>query len=124
MKKPWRDGTLSLVFDPEDLLARLLRDGAAPRWHLIRFHGVLSAHASPRPLVIPPKPASDETACATAGAQLELFPNAATCTSSAATDRDAPSREPSRRPWAWLLRHVFAEDLQICDRCDLLEPLG
>jgi hypothetical protein len=120
MKKPWRDGTLSLVFEPEDLVARLCAMVPPPRWHLIRFHGVLSAHASLRPLVVPPKPlpASDQTACASTGAQLELFPNpAATCTPNPAIDRDAPSREPSRKPWAWLLRHVFAEDLQICDRC-------
>jgi hypothetical protein len=52
MKKPWRDGTLCLVFDPEDLLARLCAMVPPPRWHLIRFHGVLSAHASLRSEVI------------------------------------------------------------------------
>jgi hypothetical protein len=118
MKKPWRDGTLSLLFEPEDLVARLCAMVPPPRWHLIRFHGALSAHASLRPLVVPqpPPPPSDETtrdnACA--GAQLELFSIAS---ANATTDSDAPSREPSRKPWAWLLRHVFAEDLQTCAHC-------
>ena len=123
MKKPWRDGTLALVFEPEDLLARLCAMVPPPRWHLIRFHGVLSAHASLRSLVVPPPASSDETtgdeACP--GAQLELFPNAAAACApadNATSDSDAPSREPSRRPWAWLLRHVFAADLQTCQRCD------
>jgi hypothetical protein len=56
MKKPWRDGTLALVFEPEDLVARLCAMVPPPRWHLIRFHGVLAAHASLRPAVVPPPP--------------------------------------------------------------------
>src|SRR6185436_12631441 len=46
---PWRDGTLSLVFAPEDLVARLCAMVPPPRWHFICFLGVPSAHASLRP---------------------------------------------------------------------------
>jgi hypothetical protein len=38
--------------------------------------------------------------------QLELF-----------GDNGNTDSEPSRKPWAWLLRHVFGEDLQSCPHC-------
>jgi hypothetical protein len=120
MKKPWRDGTLALVFEPEDLVARLCAMVPPPRWHLIRFHGVLAAHAALRPLVVPSPPPAVSTAELGEDAQLDLFPVAScgfgTGTDAAEADGDG-AREPSRKPWAWLLRHVFAEDLQICERC-------
>jgi hypothetical protein len=127
MKKPWKDGTLALVFEPEDLIARLCSMVPPPRWHLVRFHGVLSAHAALRPLIVPqPAPASGATGAmagscgAEAGVQLELFGSVAAIAAAlgAVPSRDdGASREPARKPWAWLLRHVFAEDLQTCERC-------
>ncbi|MFO0619513.1 MAG: hypothetical protein U0414_43400 [Polyangiaceae bacterium] len=30
---------------------------------------------------------------------------------------DEESAEPTRRPWAWLLRHVFAIDITSCPQC-------
>jgi len=39
--------------------------------------------------------------------QLELFGDGQISTDS----------EPRRKPWAWLLRHVFGEDLQSCPHC-------
>jgi hypothetical protein len=119
MKKPWRDGTLALVFEPEDLLARLCAMVPPPRWHLIRFHGVLSAHASLRPEVIPSAPVGENDPATSAGAQLELFPSAAVTAGNddATSHGDRQPCEPSRKPWAWLLRHVFAADLQTCEHC-------
>src|SRR5262249_37748235 len=29
----------------------------------------------------------------------------------------ASERPPTRKPWAWLLKHVFQADLQTCPRC-------
>jgi hypothetical protein len=117
MKKPWRDGTLALVLEPEDLVARLCAMVPPPRWHLIRFHGVLSAHAALRSEVVPP-PAESSTAAEDAGAQLELFPPSVCPAGAHAAQRDAfAERDPSRKPWAWLLRHVFREDLENCERC-------
>jgi hypothetical protein len=120
MKKPWRDGTLSLLFQPADLVARLCAMVPPPRWHLIRFHGVLSAHATLRPEVVPPPPPTEQApaSAASTGAQLDLFPPfSAAGTADADTATDRASAEPSRKPWAWLLRHVFAEDLEHCERC-------
>jgi hypothetical protein len=119
MKKPWRDGTLALVFEPQDLFARLCAMVPPPRWHLIRFHGVLSAHAALRPEVIPSAAVDENDPATCAGAQLELFPSAAVTAGNddATSDGDRQPREPSRKPWAWLLRRVFAADLQTCEHC-------
>jgi hypothetical protein len=89
---------------------------------LIRFHGVLSAHASLRSEVIPSPPGSDDPAsnepeAQRCGAQLDLFPGAAACAGSAGAADNSQQREPSRKPWAWLLRHVYAADLSTCERC-------
>jgi hypothetical protein len=80
---------------------------------------VLSAHASLRAQVIPSPPPSDDDPATRIGAQLELFPSA--CAVACSGDADAgdnnEQREPSRKPWAWLLRHVYAADLQTCEHC-------
>ena len=80
-----------------------------------------STHAALRPLVVPSPPPAVSTAELGEDAQLDLFPVAScgfgTGTDAAKADGDGEAREPSRKPWAWLLRHVFAEDLQTCERC-------
>lgn len=106
MKKPWRDGTRALVFEPLDLIARLCAMVPPPGVHRIRFHGVLAGHAADRAEVVPvPPEASNDTATA-AAPQLALFP---------APEEKAGA--PRRRPWAWLLKHVFAVDVTVCPRC-------
>jgi hypothetical protein len=106
MKKPWRDGTTALVFEPLDLIARLCAMVPPPWFHMIRFHGLLAPHAKLRAEVVPSPPSDAVAGTSTSGPQLEL-------------DLFGPTaeRRPTRKPWAWLLRHVFAEDLSTCDRC-------
>ena len=69
----------------------------------------------------PPQSTTNDDATppsATAGAQLELFaPAEGACASDADAGCDGARREPSRKPWAWLLRHVFQKDLETCERC-------
>ena len=75
MKKPWRDGTRALVFEPLDLIARLCAMVPPPGFHMIRFHGVLAGHAADRAEVVPvPSEATSVTAIA-AAPQLALFPD-------------------------------------------------
>ena len=68
---------------------------------MTRYHGVLAGRASARAEVVPgraPPPAE---------AQLPLF-----------TPSDlhplAPPPPPSRHPWPWLLKRVFAVDIETC----------
>jgi hypothetical protein len=105
-KKAWRDGTRALVFEPADLIPRLVAAVPPPRWHLLRYFGVLSSHSSRRRLVVPTPPV-DSTASKpppARGDQLELL----------GERDDAPA---PRKRWAWLLAHVFAADVETCPRC-------
>ena len=94
-KKAWRDGTHAVVLSPADFIARLCALVPPPRFHLMRYLGVLAGHSSLRAEVVPKKPAAPPK-------QLSLFDEADEPTTSAksATKKTA---EPSRHPWSWLL---------------------
>jgi len=105
-KRAWRDGTRALVFEPADIIPRLVAAVPPPRFHLLRYFGVLSSHSSRRRLVVP-TPTRDATANKpppARGDQLELL----------GERDDAPA---PRNRWAWLLAHVFAADVETCPRC-------
>jgi hypothetical protein len=68
---------------------------------MVRYHGVLSSHAKVRAEVVPKIKVE-------APKQLVLFEGGK-------TESTAP--EPRRKPWAWLLRHVFEVDVKTCPRC-------
>jgi hypothetical protein len=53
MRKPWRDGTTHLVFEPEEFMARLTALVPPPRAHTIRYHGLLAPAAAWRDQVVP-----------------------------------------------------------------------
>ncbi len=91
-------------------MARLVAMVPPPGFHMIRFHGVLAAHSSDRPEVVP---AVEEQ---TAGLmQLSLFGGDAQAERCCNAKQDEP---PRRKPWAWLLRHVFAIDVTVCPACE------
>lgn len=108
-KKVWRDGTRALVFEPADLIARLVAAVPPPRFHLLRYFGVLSSHSSRRRLVVPTPPADPSASKPppARGDQLELLDELG-------EKDDAPA---PRKRWAWLLAHVFAADVETCPRC-------
>jgi len=108
LKKAWKDGTRALVLEPHDLLLRLVASVPPPRFHMIRYFGVLSSHSTARDEVIP-EPAHDSAmhrAPPAVGDQLELLGE---------TD-DAPP-QAARKRWSWLLRHIFQADLDTCPKC-------
>ena len=53
LKRPWRNGTTAVIFEPQDFLAKLAALVPAPRVHLVRFHGILGPAAALRALIIP-----------------------------------------------------------------------
>ena len=72
-----------------------------PRFHMTRYHGVLAGRASARAEVVPgraPPPAE---------AQLPLF-------MPSDVPPLAPPPPPGRHPWPWLLKRVFAVDIETC----------
>jgi hypothetical protein len=104
LKKPFSDGTVAVDMDPLSLLCRLAATVPPPRFHTVRYAGVLSSHAKWRPLVVP-KPASDAAGDATRRDR--------------ASDTDAPKPAGAShyRPWAELLRRTFGIDVETCHRC-------
>jgi hypothetical protein len=57
LKRRWRDGTTQIVLEPEALLERLALSIPPPRFHLVRYHGILAPCASWRDHVAPGGPA-------------------------------------------------------------------
>lgn len=101
-KAPWKDGTDAILLHPLDFISRLCALVPAPRFHLLRYHGVLSAHAAARREVVPGR-------APLLGEQLPLFHR-----SDAGPLAPAPS---SRHPWQWLLSRVFAVEIRTCPHC-------
>ena len=52
LKQPFRDGTTAVVLSPVDFIGRLAALVPPPRFHLVRYAGVLSSHSSLRPKVV------------------------------------------------------------------------
>jgi len=91
LKKPWSDGSVAVLLEPDDLLSRLCAIIPPPRFHMLPYFGVLSSHASRCREVVPTAPAPTAD-----GKQLALFEKES-------LDDDV---RPRRKPWAWLLRHA------------------
>jgi Putative transposase len=100
LKRDFSDGTFAIDLDPLALLFRLAATVPAPRFHTVRYAGVLASSASLRPRIIPPPTPPADTA-------------------SRPTMPPPPSGGPRSvfRKWAELLRLTFAIDVETCPRC-------
>jgi Putative transposase len=112
LKKVWKDGTRLVRLDPYELIARICAMVPPPWFNMIRFHGVLAPNAKLRELVVasakPYVPSSENTA--PNRLQLPLF-------GKLFDDPEADVSHKRRKPWAWLLKHVFAIDVNVCPKC-------
>jgi hypothetical protein len=110
LKKPFSDGTVAVDLDPLSLLCRLVALVPAPRFHTVRYFGVLAPAAKWRPLIVPkpgPSQATDDATAPCAPSPCSATP---------------PSLGGSRyRPWAELLRKAFEVDVETCPRCGAAE---
>jgi len=61
LKRRWRDGTRAIVLSPLDLIARLRALVPPPRFHMLRYQGVLAPHSAARAQVVPKRPPSSCT---------------------------------------------------------------
>jgi len=104
-KRPWRDGTDRLIFEPEDFIARLAALVPRPRAHLVRYSGVLAPAARWRAAIVPGYGVSDDSGA------LE----------SESTSPAEPKLESLRRRrnylWSELMKRVFAMDVLACPAC-------
>jgi hypothetical protein len=90
LRTPWNDGTTHILLERQELLARLAAQVPPPRAHQLRYHGILAPAAAYRDRVVP------------------------ISTATGATAKPPPA---VARGWAVLLRHTFAADPLLCQRC-------
>ena len=72
LKHRWRDGTTHVVFEPGELVEKLVALVPPPRFHLVRYHGVLGPCASQRGRVVPKREAPGQTGDAPARISLAV----------------------------------------------------
>jgi Putative transposase len=97
LKRAYADGTVAIVMDPLSLLCRLAMSVPPPRYHTVKYAGVL-ASASPLRSRIAPVPALP----APQGEDGQAPP---------------PRRRGTYRPWAELLKRTFDLDVLSCPNC-------
>jgi hypothetical protein len=143
LKHRWRDGTTHVVFEPLELLEKLAALVPPPRFHLVRYHGILGPCAGERDRVVPRGQAAvggapscdvpDSSSQGAAGSAAIPRAPVASGVSPDPSDSEpveailaplpqasskAPrSARPRRLAWADLLRRVFAIDVLECPRC-------
>ena len=127
LKRRWRDGTAAFVYAPEEFVARLAALVPPPRFHLVRYAGVLAPGARLRARVVPEPPEGRVLPGALvpeAGAGKGAEEPPARAPSGAAlpapgADRTPPRVPRARRPYPWaeLMRRVFAVDVLECPPC-------
>ena len=109
LKRPFRDGTVSVEMDPLSLVSRLAAAVHPPRFHSIRYGGILAPHAQWRPFVIPPP--SPATAAS---------PPTDDVSHSLPMAKQPKPRPASHRcgyiPWQRLMRQLGI-DVETCPRC-------
>jgi putative transposase len=112
-------GTTAVIFEPQDLLAKLAALVPAPRVHLVRFHGILPPAAASRALIIPAGAAAAPVATTEcAAAQWDSIVSAESVDAGATEWAEQKSAALRRNySWAQLMKRVFAIDVLQCDRC-------
>ena len=108
LKNRWRDGSTHVLFEPQELIEKLVALVPPPRFNLVRYHGVFAPRSAWRAAVVPAR-VDASTTRPPARAESES-------TGAAAPARNAlrPARYYS---WADLLRRVFAVDVLECVHC-------
>ncbi|MBI4231125.1 MAG: transposase, partial [Planctomycetes bacterium] len=131
LRHRWRDGTTQIVFEPHQLLGRLVPIIPAPRAHQVRYHGVLAPCAGWRDRVVParsyPGKAARPPRCRNApdektgpggtgpeGGDRASPPDRRAAEPSTAAGSSRPLR---RHAWADQLRRVFAVEVLECPDC-------
>jgi Putative transposase len=91
LKRAFSDGTIAIDVDPLSLLCRLAAAVPYPRFHTVRYSGVLASASKLRPKIAPKQPpvaAEGEDGCVQSALGCEL-------------PAEVPKRGPYR-PWAEL----------------------
>ena len=105
LKRPWSNGTTHIILEPLELVEKLAALVPPPRFHLVRYHGVLAPAATWRSQIVPALPHDDS--------------GDSDCSHPPATEESVPQPLPRRHNYSWsqLMRRVFAIDVLECPRC-------
>lgn len=119
LRRPWRDGTRAILFEPHELIERLSALIPKPRINLLLYHGVFGPAAklrgaavavalgsSQRPTTLTPPPSTADPA---------EMPSPAPADTPAARPLRAQRR--AHFPWADLLERTFGIDILACPGC-------
>jgi hypothetical protein len=138
LKRRWHDGTTHVVFEPLELIEKLVAIIPPPRCHMIRYHGVLAPRARWRAEVVAQagsaaaqttiRHGSRSPSCPTTpdpcarGAHESPRGTRKHAETRGETGSHRPTREPLRCgrrwiPWAELMRRVFDVDVLECPGC-------
>jgi hypothetical protein len=93
LKRTWKGGVTSLMFEPLSFIARLVALVPPPGFHLRRFYGVFAPNHPMRSRVVPAPPDPKRA------------------------KRPVAPRRPKNMAWADLLKRVFYADVLKCPRC-------
>jgi Putative transposase/Transposase zinc-binding domain len=100
LKRAYADGTLAVEMDPLSLLCRLATSVPPPRFHTVKYAGVLAPASPWRPRIAPqPKPKPKPRAAEAQQADL------------------LPKHPGTYRAWAELLKRTFDIDVLDCPNC-------
>ena len=97
LKRAYTDGTIAVGCDPLSLLCRIATSVPPPRFHTVKYAGVLAPASPWRPRIAPSPPN--------------------------AIEEQAPAVDPPKRPigtyrpWADLLKRTFDVDVLQCPKC-------
>jgi len=101
LKRAFSDGTVAVEMDPLSLLCRLATSVPPPRYHTVKYAGVLASASKWRARIAPTPPVVDVVAPV-----------------DATEEPPVPARRGcGYRPWAELLRRTFSIDVLECPKC-------
>jgi hypothetical protein len=111
LRHRWRDGTTHVLFEDLELVERLAALVHPPRFHTVRYHGILAPGASCRDRVVP-RPGQLEDV------ESQRLSKAGCAHGHPCEERARPFPDRERRlTWAELMQRVFAVDVLECPRC-------
>jgi hypothetical protein len=124
LRRPWRDGTRAIRFEPSELLEKLAALVPRPRANLLLYHGAFAARGCWRlPQATGPRTAASAAAPPADPAPSVPLPSPpwAGAAAAPAVPRAPPSSAAYVRPrhvaWAELLRRTFGLDVLACPDC-------
>ena len=108
LRHRWRDGTTHVAFKPSELIDRLAALVPPPRFHMVRYHGVLASRSKYRSRVVPSGAAQEDATDESCGHAPST---------SETSHSPSPERHERNYTWSELMKRVFETDVLRCTVC-------